>query len=349
MNSRLKKYKNIFYANILLLIFVSVYLFQKNETNFPEPSKYSSLETHDSYKCLNPRKQSKNLYPVFSGIYFNQTKNEVLIETQSNTTSLFNSLLKILISTRIKYKISNEIEKLVSNQTALVIFHDYHDYVDAWKNSTFISYLVANEIGVIVFNRGNDVVEIADCKLNDENFMENFLFVTRFNTQSIKINKKLTHNSQFKSMFFNDQSMAIIKCETSGGEPIPALFLNVVNQVKHVFFNLNSFNEIWLLKLLFIDSLRYLTNGIVDFGLKRFVQIDIDELFYSLTGTRMEPDDVVELSRLQEELSNNYFQQTFKFNLGFSGAFYQADNKADQLFIGKESFFFLNILLNLYV
>ena len=117
--------------------------------------------------------------------------------------------------------------------------------------------------------------------------------------------------------------------------------MNENDNIKSVFISLDDFNAIWLLKLLFIDAMRYATNRNIDLGLERYIQIDIDDVFVGGVDTRMIPEDVDELVRLQDELSQNFFTHNnhgFKFNLGYCGYFYllgnEIENEGDKKFIG---------------
>jgi heparan sulfate N-deacetylase/N-sulfotransferase NDST2 len=83
------------------------------------------------------------------------------------------------------------------------------------------------------------------------------------------------------------------------------------------------------------------------------VQIDIDDIFVGATGTRMVEADVFSLIRFQEEhlnrfvfnVSSSYGDDVykFKFNLGFSGYYYQSgndkENKGDQLLVENSNRF----------
>ena len=319
----IKKFKRIIIVVLFFSIILTDYLYNEYESVIPTiktSNEFRLLAIPDNYKCMNNISYSQ--LKVESSNYFNQTKNEVLIISRSNSTNLYTSLVKIFISARIKFKASAE---LVINpiKTALIVFQDYNDYLRYSKSSYFKSNLTHYKIGVVVFNTESskaDQVDVFECKLNNENHMQEFLHVTKFNTQAVRIDKKFQYNTKFRNLFFNNNSKSILKCETSNNNTIEdGLFVSVINNVKHAFVTLIRFNDIWLLKLLFIDALRYLTNGVIDVGLKRFIQIDIDDIFCGLSGTRMIPSDLFELLKLQDELSKNYFsnETKFKFNLGF--------------------------------
>lgn len=51
--------------------------------------------------------------------------------------------------------------------------------------------------------------------------------------------------------------------------------------------------KFWLHRLLFLDSLSYLSHGQISLNLERLILIDIDDIFVGEKGTRLRPDDVV--------------------------------------------------------
>ena len=81
------------------------------------------------------------------------------------------------------------------------------------------------------------------------------------------------------------------------------MYVNIIDDIRHTFISISIIDDIWLLKSLFIDSIRYLSNGDIDIGLKRYVQIDIDDIF----AVKMFPEDAVEIIKLQNDLSKKYF------------------------------------------
>jgi hypothetical protein len=49
----------------------------------------------------------------------------------------------------------------------------------------------------------------------------------------------------------------------------------------------------WLHKLLFLDSLSYLSHGQLSLSLQRHLLVDVDDIFVGERGTRLKKDDVV--------------------------------------------------------
>lgn len=103
--------------------------------------------------------------------------------------------------------------------------------------------------------------------------------------------------------------------------------------IQRVLFG-NGFDH-WLHKLLFIDSLHYLSDGKLSLPIKRYIQIDIDDIFVGERGTRMKKADVDELVEFQTRLQ--LFIPGFRFNVGFSGKYFHrgfdSENQGDDQMI----------------
>lgn len=83
----------------------------------------------------------------------------------------------------------------------------------------------------------------------------------------------------------------------------------------------------WLHRLLFLDSLSYLSHGQLSLSLERMLLVDIDDIFVGEIGTRLKPEDVRALLATQIRMQS--MVPGFKFNLGFSGKYYHHGNKEE--------------------
>jgi hypothetical protein len=71
----------------------------------------------------------------------------------------------------------------------------------------------------------------------------------------------------------------------------------------------------------------------VDINLKRYIFVDIDDIFLA----KINETDFNEIIKFQNRLTEKYFyhsNNSFKLNLGMSGAFYNSENMGDRLLIG---------------
>ena len=190
-------------------------------------------------------------------------------------------LERILYSLRIKYKISTKID-FNSKDFSIIMFQDYDEYLKSKEDSNFIDNVVKNKIGLMVFNSKTNIKEeeITDCYLGDNEFMNEFLFITKNNKQRVKINKKVKITNNFRQLFaIQEKFNSILKCEKSNNQIEDILTVGKIDDIDHVFINSVNLDDIWLLNSLFIDSIRYLSKQEINFSLRRYVLVDIDDIF----------------------------------------------------------------------
>lgn len=93
----------------------------------------------------------------------------------------------------------------------------------------------------------------------------------------------------------------------------------------------------WLHKLLFLDSLSYLSHGQLSVNLQRLLLVDIDDIFVGERGTRLRQDDVQAVLASQARIQQ--MVPGFHFNLGFSGKYFHhgtpEENQGDNTILGK--------------
>jgi hypothetical protein len=320
----------------LFIIFILIVL------NYNNALKKSSKKPND-YVCSNHNSLVNDKNSL------NARNKKIFFFLNHKNSDLLGNLTNIFDSTRIEYIIGfSFIELLELEEISIVIFEFYNDYLKLKDNLEFTNYLLKKKIGVILFNNSanKNKFQIIECQINENYENNDFFHITRKNTQKLKINKILNYDRKFKSLFFNKNfnSRSILGCND---ESESVLFVNQLNGIKYVLFGVTDINVIWILKSLFLDSIRFLSDQEIDFSLDRFIQIDIDDIFVAKTGTRMLPDDVDALLMFQDDLTKNYFyhdDNKFKHTIGYSGHYYKSGNdiedKADELLIGKIFMFF---------
>ncbi|XP_063969182.1 bifunctional heparan sulfate N-deacetylase/N-sulfotransferase 2-like [Lytechinus pictus] len=89
--------------------------------------------------------------------------------------------------------------------------------------------------------------------------------------------------------------------------------------IKRIFFGYSSNH--FLHMMLLLDSIAHLTSGKLQTDLDRYFLIDIDDIFVGKTGIRLKVSDVENMIKVQGELQE--LVKGFRFNLGFSGKYYQ--------------------------
>ena len=245
---------------------------------------------------------------------------------------------KVLISLRIKYNVTQDVIEQIN--TASVIIFDNTDSYLKFKN------ILKNQVGVIVLNsnsKSKNQIQtfISNCFLNPDPFLNKFLNITKFNNDSIRINKNIKFDKNFNDLFYDKSqfnSKSILKCKNEDNKQVyDFLFTSIIDEIKHVFISYDNFNDIWLLKSLFLDSIKYLSNNKIKISPRRYVLVDVDDVFLA----KINSSDVFEMIRLQDKLTKNYFNNNnikFKLNLGFNGGKFNSRNKGDSLLIGTISF-----------
>jgi len=97
----------------------------------------------------------------------------------------------------------------------------------------------------------------------------------------------------------------------------------------------------WLHRLLFIDSLSFLSHGKFSSSLDRYVLVDVDDIFVGRNETRMKRNDVKAMVKAQYRIRQ--IVKDFRFNLGFSGWFYchgtAEENEGDRQLIDSRQEF----------
>ncbi|XP_038060079.1 bifunctional heparan sulfate N-deacetylase/N-sulfotransferase 4-like isoform X2 [Patiria miniata] len=89
----------------------------------------------------------------------------------------------------------------------------------------------------------------------------------------------------------------------------------------------NNF-RFWLHYILFLDSVSFLSQGLLQKSLDRYIQVDIDDIFVGMKGVRMTVQDVEALLLEQQVLADKI--PGFTFKLGFSGKFFKRGNEEEK-------------------
>ncbi|KAK6621633.1 hypothetical protein RUM43_006861 [Polyplax serrata] len=85
----------------------------------------------------------------------------------------------------------------------------------------------------------------------------------------------------------------------------------------------------WLHKLLFLDSLSFLSHGQLSINLQRYLLVDVDDIFVGERGTRLRKDDIMAMLKAQERIQE--MVPGFRFNLGFSGKYFHHGTTEENL------------------
>ncbi|PIK52841.1 putative bifunctional heparan sulfate N-deacetylase/N-sulfotransferase-like [Apostichopus japonicus] len=142
----------------------------------------------------------------------------------------------------------------------------------------------------------------------------------------------------FRSNHSTYQSIALAKTRTQDmlnlvPDSKPILHTTVIHDLGHydgiqrVLFG--SDFTLWLHYILFLDSVRFLSGGRLSVDLKRYILVDVDDIFVGSAGIRMKRIDVEAMLVEQDILAK--LVPGFRFNLGFSGKFFQRGTDEENL------------------
>ncbi|CAF0881601.1 unnamed protein product [Adineta steineri] len=101
--------------------------------------------------------------------------------------------------------------------------------------------------------------------------------------------------------------------------------LMIISEENKIYLSECLYNH-WFIWPLFMDILRYLTSNIYDYhGLKRYIQIDIDDIFLGeKSNDYLKSNDIQALIRSQLFIQN--YIKNFRYRLGFCGYYYSNSN-----------------------
>ena len=110
--------------------------------------------------------------------------------------------------------------------------------------------------------------------------------------------------------------------------------------IQRVIFG-SGLDSLWIHKIIFLDCISFLSHDRLSLPLKRYLLIDIDDIFVGETGTRMKRQDVFSLLEAQKKIRSMI--PGFRFNLGFSGKYYhkgsdEEDEGDDELIRQSDKF-----------
>ncbi|XP_010786253.1 bifunctional heparan sulfate N-deacetylase/N-sulfotransferase 2-like [Notothenia coriiceps] len=277
----------------------------------------------------------------------------VLVFVESIYSQLGQEIVAILESSRFHYRTEiapgkGDMPTLTEHNRGrytLIIYENVLKYVnlDAWNRDLLDKYCAEYGVGVIGFFKANENSLLsAQLKgfplflhshmgLRDYRINPNapLLFITKPNQVeqgplpgddwTIFQSNHSTYEPVLLASTMSSEALAHF-----GPGPLRALHATVVQDlglhdgIQRVLFG-NNLNY-WLHKLVFVDSIAYLTGKRLCLSLDRHMLVDVDDIFVGKEGTRMKVSDVEALLNTQNKL--RALVPNFTFNLGFSGKFY---------------------------
>jgi len=231
----------------------------------------------------------------------------------------------------------------------VIIFLSNNQRADSLER--YSNYLTLNPIHNQIEIAFKPISQIKKCNLNKFSIsVNNFFHITKFNDKENVLDKK---DEDQKIVWFNNYDTniyeSVLNCPDYKGATI-LKSKDEFSKSQRILLIGIDLNQLLISASLLIDFISFASNGIYKNENKRFIQIDIDDIFVGAKNTRILPEDVRCLIDFQENGLNkkvfNSSVEKFKFNLGFSGHYYQSgnekENEGDQLLIGEYKYFILS-------
>ncbi|XP_069487167.1 bifunctional heparan sulfate N-deacetylase/N-sulfotransferase 4 isoform X2 [Ambystoma mexicanum] len=298
----------------------------------------------------------------------------VLLFVESQYSQLGLDIIVILESSRFQYHMviapgKGDIPPLTENgrgKYILIIYENLLKYVntDSWNRELLDKYCVEYSVGIIGFHKANENSQpnvklkgfplylnnnlaLKDCFVNVHSTL---LHITKAPTF---VKGKMPGEDWTVFQFNHSSYQPVLLAESYNQESMTtplsqaALHATVIQDsglhdgIQRVLFG-NNLN-FWLHKLIFIDSISFLSGKKLALSLDRYILVDIDDIFVGKEGTRMNAKDVKARSERKALLETQTLLRShvanFTFNLGFSGKFYHTgtveEDKGDDLLLGS--------------
>ena len=356
---------------ITLSICYFVYLYKNikpTQTHLNSTSARLKLKSSCTFS-LNDFENSQKFETKFQ---FRKQVNKILLISTTSTSNNTKEFINLLESMRYDYD-TLYISKLVNQRAYLTKLNNkfYYSLIVIDSSELFINekyrnlkeyllgYVKHFSVGLIVAFNNYDLnklecfsaytsaeglrirleprYSLKECKLRNANEV---FKITKPNTnENVLISNDIEPDHYVLFDGFKNGYESLLECD---GKSL-VLKSNQDSSIKQILIGVDL-NELLIYSSLLLDFISYATNGRLNASaMQRFIQIDIDDIFVGATGKRMVPADVDSLIDFQENYLNKFYFNTslyrFKFNLGFSGHYYQSgnefENRADQMLIGN--------------
>uniref|UniRef100_A0A8C1PIR3 Bifunctional heparan sulfate N-deacetylase/N-sulfotransferase 1 n=1 Tax=Cyprinus carpio TaxID=7962 RepID=A0A8C1PIR3_CYPCA len=327
----------------ILSVFLSSYFLYAVKRKL-EPSLTAGHSADDLY--VTPSRPLPFLSGVGGTLSSDGTRTDpvVLVFVESPYSQLGQEIVAILEAARFRYRTEispgkGDMPTLTDGQRGhfvLIIYENILKYVnmDAWNRELLDRYCIEFGVGMIGFFKANENsllsaqlkgfplflhsnLGLKDCTVNPKSPL---LHITRVFSGPLPGDDWTIFQSNHSTY------EPVLLAKTRSAESTGLMHTSVVQDlglhdgIQRVLFGHNL--SFWLHKLVFVDALSFLTAKRLSLSLKRFILVDIDDIFVGKEGTRMKVADVKALVETQNELRRSI--PDFTFNLGFSGKFFHA-------------------------
>lgn len=303
---------------VISLIFLSYHLMMLKST-YRRPNPPQPVVT-----ChLNRLQQSLFMPKDHSSHASVRIGRRVLVLVESQYTKLAKQIAGVLESARFEYKVENmgrNLPMLTHNDKGrfgVIIFESLEAYInmDHWNRQLIDKYCRDYSVGMIIF-----VHSVNEYAVEKEK-VPGFPLVLRYNMalKDYRLNVftdlwRMTRPGEIIGGDLSEDNWTVFEYNHSAYEPLayanasppPYVDPNFVldnktlvpvlqdrgtfDGIPRIFFGNDL--QFWLHKLVLLDALSYLSHGKLSLSLDRYIQIDVDDIFVGITGTRMVVSDV---------------------------------------------------------
>lgn len=312
---------------VCLSYYAPLFQFSVIKTEPPLPSvKCHSPQPLQSMAPLKPKDHTSS-----ASLRIN---NQVLVLVETQYSKLGQDIVAILEATRIKFRVEPAGKTLPylthsdKGKFGVIVFENLDAYtrMDKWNRQLLDKYCKEYNVGMIIFTPSKEDNVLSSQIPGFPLYIHTNLALKDFQLNANSDILRVTRAGEVWrdylpiedwTVFVSNHSTYVpleyAKIQSIDNPEISAdidddILQTVVIQdiglydgIRRVIFG-NGF-QFWLHRLLFLDSLSYLSHGKLSIPLDRYIQIDIDDIFVGKTGIRMKKDDV-RVSRYTSQVIN---------------------------------------------
>ncbi|PNF18256.1 Bifunctional heparan sulfate N-deacetylase/N-sulfotransferase [Cryptotermes secundus] len=282
---------------------------------------------------------------------------KVLVFVETTYSRLGREIAELLVYNRIKYKVEVSgkslpvLTNLDKGKYGVIVFENLNKYLqmDKWNRELLDKYCREYSVGIVGFNPPSEETLVGAQLRGFPLFIHTNLRLKDAALNAGSPVLRLTRAGETAWGELPGEDWTIFSANHSTYEPLAWATRNsedflsaemsrtplatviqdhgVYDGIQRVLFGGGL--RFWLHKLLFLDSLSYLSHGQLSVSLQRFLLVDVDDIFVGEKGTRLRKDDVVALLATQQRIQQ--LVPGFRFNLGFSGKYFHHGTSEENL------------------
>lgn len=282
---------------------------------------------------------------------------KVLVFVETAYSKLGKDIAELLVHNRIKYKVEVAgkslpvLTNLDKGRYGVIVFENFNKYLqmDKWNRELLDKYCKEYMVGIIGFVNPSEETLVGAQLKGFPLFIHTNLRLKDAALNAASPILRLTRAGETAWGSVPGDDWTIFQANHSTYEPLEWAHRNTedypaeeyvktplatviqdhghYDNIQRVIFG--SGFRFWLHKLLFLDSLSYLSHGQLSISLNRMLLVDVDDIFVGEKGTRLKREDVKALLATQTRIAK--MVPGFKFNLGFSGKYFHHGSYEENL------------------